>query len=164
MVDHTLRAFDADLQMIKSKIIAMARIAQQQIVDAVGALANHDIALAHRARATDPEVDRLQNEIDQMAIGTIARRQPLADDLRILIGAMRIANDLERIGDLAANIGKRAIQMADHVAPTGIGATLQRMEDFVLKQFEKVLGSYARGGRRRISDSVEKRPGTRCSK
>ena len=70
-----------------------------------------DIALAQRVAAADVNIDTLQHEIEEKAVGTIARRQPMAVDLREIVGALRIANDLERIGDLAKNIANRVIAL-----------------------------------------------------
>ena len=87
----------------------MGGIAEKMAIDAMDALANADTALAHQVVATDPRLDALQREIEDMAVMTIARRQPVANDLRELIGAIRIAGDLERVGDLAKNIAKRTV-------------------------------------------------------
>ena len=94
-VDHTAKAFDTDLQEITRKVAEMGGLAERQIADAMQALIDRDIDLAERVIATDP-VDRcLQHEIEEKAMLTIARRQPMAVDLREIVGAMR---DLQRSG------------------------------------------------------------------
>ncbi len=86
---------------------------RSRLLTSLDGLASRDSDLAQRAIAVDPDVDTLQHEIEEKAILTIARRQPMAIDLREIIGALRIANDLERIGDLAKNIGKRVLPLSD---------------------------------------------------
>src|SRR5262249_38414225 len=82
-------------------------LAEKQITDAVDALAKRDSERANRVIAADVQIDALQREIEEKAVLTIARRQPMAVDLREIVSALRVANDLERVGDLAKNIGKR---------------------------------------------------------
>ena len=106
MVEHTIRAFDTDLRQLAGKIAEMGRLDAEQISDATEALTKRDAALAKRIIAQDDRVDELQREIEEKAIATIARRQPMAVDLREIVGALRISNDLERVGDLAENIAK----------------------------------------------------------
>src|SRR5215204_1456270 len=105
MSEHTAKAFDADLQELARKVAEMGGLAEKEIADAVDALVKRDAALAQRVMAADIATDALQREIEEKAILTIARRQPMAVDLREIVAALRLANDLERIGDLAKNIG-----------------------------------------------------------
>ena len=91
MIEHTLKAFDKELDAIGHRIAQMGGIAEKMVVDAMNALANADTVLAHEIVATDPRLDALQREIEDMAVLTIARRLAVASDLRELIGAIRIA-------------------------------------------------------------------------
>ena len=111
MMRHTMLAFDAALQELASAVIAMADRTHTQLGNAVDALVNKNTALAREVRTADNDIDAMQHEIETKVIETIATRQPLAIDLREIIGALRIATELERIGDLAANIAKRAEQI-----------------------------------------------------
>src|SRR6516225_5418516 len=120
MVEHTARAFDVDLQELARKIAEMGGLAEKQIMDAIEALAKHDIALAKRIIAADDQVDARQRDIEERAVVAIARRQPMAVDLREIVGALRISNDLERIGDLAENIAKRVMFIGDAFPPNTI--------------------------------------------
>ena len=131
MMDHTTRAFDADLQELAHKIAEMGGIAEQQITDAIEALVKHDIALARRIIAADDQVDARQQEIEEKAIVTIARRQPMAADLREIVGALRISNDLERIGDLAENIAKRVLILAGELPSNEALLQIERMAKLV---------------------------------
>ena len=107
MTDHTIKAFDSDLQDLGRMVAEMGGLAEKQVADSVDALAKRDTALAQRVTLADANIDALQHEIEEKAVNTIARRQPMAVDLREIVGALRLANDLERIGDLAKNIAKR---------------------------------------------------------
>ena len=113
MVEHATRAFDTDLQELATKIADMGRLDDEQIADATEALVKRDTTLAGRVIAADDRVDTLQRDIEEKAVTTIARRQPMAVDLREIVGALRISNDLERVGDLAENVAKRVMLLTD---------------------------------------------------
>jgi phosphate transport system protein len=142
--DHTTKAFDIDLQELARMVAEMGGLAEKQVADAVDALAERDLDTAQRTVAVDPEVDALQAEIEEKAVLTIARRQPMAVDLREIIGALRVSNDLERIGDLAKNIGKRVIALDSEFYPVGLIRGVEHMGSMVLAQLKEVLDSYAR--------------------
>src|SRR3977135_4672143 len=105
--EHTAKAFDSDLQELTRLVAEMGGLAERMIVESVDALIRRDVVLSKRVVAADAEIDSLQHVIEERAVLTIARRQPMAVDLREIGGAMRVATDLERIGGLANNIGKR---------------------------------------------------------
>ena len=107
ITEHTTRAFDADLLDLTRMIAEMGGYAERQLVEAVDALAKCDRARGERVVRADVKLDEQQRDVEQKAIATIATRQPMAVDLREIVGILRIANELERIGDLAKNIGKR---------------------------------------------------------
>jgi phosphate transport system protein len=142
MIEHTIRAFDTDLQELAGKIAEMGRLDSEQIADAIDALVKGDTSLAERVMATDDRVDALQHAIEEKAVTTIARRQPMAVDLREIVGALRISNDLERVGDLAENIAKRALLVTETYRLNEVILQLQRMVDLVVEQLARVLESY----------------------
>jgi phosphate transport system protein len=142
MIDHTIRAFDTDLQELARKIAEMGGRDREQITDAIDALVKRDTTLAKHVIATDDQVDALQRAIEEKAVATIALRQPMAVDLREIVGALRIANDLERVGDLAENIAKRALLLTDDWRIHEVMLQLQRMVDLVRGQLARVLQSY----------------------
>jgi len=144
MMEHTSRAFDIDLQDLARLVAEMGGLAEKQIGDSVDALNSHDRALAQRVIALDDKIDHLQREIEEKAILTIARRQPMAVDLREIVGALRVANDLERIGDLAKNIAKRVGALDNEIQMTQVMRGVEHMADLVLSQIKDVLDSYAR--------------------
>src|SRR5258707_4609241 len=115
--DHTAKASDSDLQEWTRLVAEMAGLADRMIVESVDALIRRDVALGQRVAAADAEIDSLQRVIEERAVLTIARRQPMAIDLREIVGAMRVATDLERIGDLAKNMGKRVAALESDFQP-----------------------------------------------
>ena len=141
--DHTTKAFDTDLQEIMRKVAEMGGLAEKQIADAVQALLERDAELAERVIATDPTIDTMQQDIEEKAILTIARRQPMAVDLREIVGAMRVCNDLERIGDHAKHIGKRVVALGGDLYPQTLIRGVEHMADLVLAQIKQVLDAYA---------------------
>ena len=143
MVDHTIRAFDTDLQQLAGKVAEMGRLDGEQIADAITSLLERDTALAEQVIATDDRVDDLQREIEEKAVATIARRQPMAIDLREIVGTLRIFNDLERIGDLAENIAKRVLLLQPkEFRLNAVALQLQHMANLVRDQLARVLRSY----------------------
>jgi phosphate transport system protein len=144
MMEHTARAFDIDLQDLARLVAEMGGLAEKQIGDSVDALNSHDLAMAQRVIALDDKIDMLQREIEEKAILTIARRQPMAVDLRDIVGALRVANDLERIGDLAKNIAKRVGALDDEIELTKVMRGVDHMADLVLAQIKDVLDAYTR--------------------
>src|SRR5262244_3116801 len=144
ITDHTTKAFDIDLQELTRMVAEMGGLAEKQVADAVDALARRDTDRAQQTVATDPDVDALQAEIEEKAVLTIARRQPMAVDLREIVGALRVSNDLERIGDLAKNIGKRVMALDSEFYPAGLIRGVEHMGSMVLAQLKEVLDSYAR--------------------
>jgi phosphate transport system protein len=142
MSEHTAKAFDVDLQEISRLVAEMGGLAEKQIADSVAALARRDAERAQRVVTSDAAVDALQREIEEKAVLTIARRQPMAVDLREIVGALRVANDLERIGDLAKNIAKRATLTGDF-HPQKLIRGVEHMASLVLGQLKQVLDSYA---------------------
>ena len=143
LTEHTAKAFDTDLQELTRKVAEMGGLAEREIADAIQALTRRDADLAKRVVAQDPTIDALQQEIEEKAILTIARRQPMAVDLRDVVAALRVSNDLERIGDLAKNIGKRVSALEGEFHPHKLLRGVEHMASLVLGQLKQVLDAYA---------------------
>jgi phosphate transport system protein len=143
ITEHTAKAFDIDLQDLTRMVAEMGGMAEKQFADSVDALAKRDVERAKRVIAADAAIDALQHEIEEKAVLTIARRQPMAVDLRMIVGALRVANDLERIGDLAKNIAKRVAPIAAGIHPQKLIRGVEHMAAMVLGQLKLVLDSYA---------------------
>ena len=156
MVEHTVRAYDRELDTLERRIAEMGGVAEKMVIDAMDALATADVELAHQVVATDPRLDALQREIEDMTVMTIARRQPVAVDLRELIGAIRIAGDLERVGDLAKNIAKRAVKLgAESRVPRAI-IGLKHMNEVATELLKDVLDAYAQRDAERAREVWER--------
>ena len=143
MSTHTMKAFDADLEELARMVAEMGGLAEKEIADSVVALARRDVELAQKVIALDPSVDALQRTIEEKVILTIARRQPMAVDLRDIVGSLRVSNDLERIGDHAKNIAKRVLALDADIAFSQVIRGVEEMTKLVLAQVKQVLDAYA---------------------
>jgi phosphate transport system protein len=143
MSTHTMKAFDADLEELSRMVAEMGGLAEKEIADSVMALARRDVDLAQKVIALDPTVDALQRTIEEKVILTIARRQPMAVDLRDIVGSLRVSNDLERIGDLAKNIAKRVLALDTDITFSQVIRGVEEMTKLVLAQVKQVLDAYA---------------------
>src|SRR3546814_823963 len=109
--DHTVKAFDEDLNRLRGLISEMGGRAEQALLQAMTALSKGDLDLAAQVVRDDKKIDALESEVEQLAVQTIALRAPMADDLREMIAALKIVSVVERIGDYAKNIAKRVALM-----------------------------------------------------
>ncbi|MEN9708198.1 MAG: Phosphate-specific transport system accessory protein PhoU [Pseudomonadota bacterium] len=142
MSDHTVAAYDKELATLSQSILEMGGIAEKMLIDAMDALVSMNIERAKSVVASDPRLDALQRQVEEFAILTIARRQPMAVDLREIVAAIRVSADLERVGDLAKNIAKRTQKLGEARIPrAAIG--LKHMSDLALLQLKNVLDAYA---------------------
>ena len=144
MTDHTVASFDDELSVLAAKIAEMGGIAEQHVADSVGALdpARRDpVAADHRRRSE--RIDKLQRQVEEAAILMIAKRQPMAHDLREIMAAIHIATDLERVGDLAKNTAKRVIALAGNFTAQRLVAGVEHMSELTLVQLKTVLDAYA---------------------
>lgn len=139
---HISTAFDKDLRQIEELVVMMGGLVEKQLEDAAEVMLTRDLELADALKASDKEVDRIEEEIDQLAVRLIALRQPKAQDLRAVLAALKVAADLERIGDYAKNIAKRTHVLAQ-TDPVGSSAkTLARMCKLVREMVKDVLDAY----------------------
>ena len=140
--DHIVTAFDNDLAEIESRIMRMGGLVEQQLTDAAQVLVSRDLEEADRVIARDREIDQLEEEIDHAVVRVIALRQPMAQDLRAVLVALKVAGNLERIGDYAKNMAKRTHVLAT-VPPVGESAkTVLRMSRLVVSMVGDVLQAY----------------------
>jgi phosphate transport system protein len=142
MREHTVTAFDEDLKAVDRLIHEMGDLAAAMVGSATRALLDLDNPLAHNVVSQDAVMDAMQRDLDERAITLIARRQPVAGDLRSVVGAIRMAADLERIGDLAKNIAKRVGAVGEAVPPRRFAHGIDAMTDLVLGQVEGVVRKY----------------------
>src|SRR6266851_957127 len=109
--EHIIKSYDEELGRLNKMIVEMGGLAESQLASAIEAVAKRDSALAVRIVEGDAQVDEIQRELDNLAIRLLALRQPMARDLREIFSALKMASDLERICDYAANVAKRAIEL-----------------------------------------------------
>ncbi|RWC87471.1 phosphate signaling complex protein PhoU [Mesorhizobium sp. M8A.F.Ca.ET.173.01.1.1] len=140
---HTMSAFDEELKYLSKRIAAMGGHAERMVEQAVAALVNADPGLAQKVIRDDLVLDEGQREIDDKAIIIIAKRQPMATDLREIVGAIRISADLERVGDLGKNVAKRVVAVIDGRQPTSLFRGLEALANLALTQLKEVLDVYA---------------------
>ena len=143
MNTHIVRSYDEELKYLGNRLAAMGGHAERMVDQAVSALVNSDAGLAKKVIADDSFLDETQREIDDKAILLIAKRQPMADDLREVIGAIRIAADLERVGDLGKNMAKRVVAVTEGRQPLSLFRGLQALAELALTQLKEVLDVYA---------------------
>lgn len=140
---HIVSAFDQEIESLKARILEMGGLAERSVTDAVSALDTRDAELAARTVTADQRIDRMEADIEEQAILMLARRQPMAIDLREVMAAMRIASNLERIGDLAKNIAKRTAAIGTERQPRQVSRGVNHMADLALLQLRDVLNAFA---------------------
>jgi len=139
---HIVKAFDNELKSLINGIVAMGEYASTQFTEAIEALITHDVALAHQVIDQDRQLDALRRELSGVIATVIARRQPMATDLDEVLADFRIVEDIERIGDLAKNIAKRATAVADQNFPIEIVKALRGLAEEVSRQLRQALTAY----------------------
>jgi phosphate transport system protein len=142
MSDHIVKAYDNDISALKTQLAEMGGLAEEQLASAIQALSRRDTVMADRVISNDDKLDELERRIEEKAILTIAKRQPMALDLREIMVAIRVASDIERIGDLAKNTAKRTHAISEAL-PRKLSAGLSRMGSMAQAQLKQVLDAYA---------------------
>jgi phosphate transport system protein len=144
MQPHTIASYDAELKALDALVGDMASRAETSLADAAKALFAGNVRLAQEVIAGDAAIDLLQQSIEDKAISTIATRQPVAIDLRQIVSTIRIASDLERIGDLAKNVAKRVIAIGEQPASVKVASSLAPLAARVREQVHNVGTAYRR--------------------
>ncbi len=139
---HTVKAYDEELGRLTRDVLAMGGLVESQLASAIQALVKRDGELATRVIADDYKIDEIELRIDDQVTRILALRQPLAEDLRLVKTALKVASDLERMGDLAANTAKRTLALT-HSDPVALRAAIARMADVVQTMIKDVLDAFA---------------------
>ena len=142
MSEHIVTSFDDELRQLTQSIAEMGGLAEQLLEDAVTALLRADTELAGRAILADRKINALEADIEERAILIIARRQPMAQDLRATIAAIRISNDLERVADLGKNIARRVLAIEDQPFSQKLSVGVEHLAKLGLRQLKNVLDAY----------------------
>jgi phosphate transport system protein len=138
-MEHTVRAYDEDLDAITAELARMGGLTEAEVADSIRAIATRDLVLAQSVVARDVKLDGLEMDIERKAVRLIALRQPVAEDLRRTVAAMKISMNLERCGDLAKNIAKRAMVIAETEPVTPLTSSIERMGELVAARLKEVL-------------------------
>jgi phosphate transport system protein len=139
--EHTVKSYDEELKRLSTAIARMGGLAETQLASAIQAIVRRDAELAASVVEGDAKVDEMEQEIDTLAVRLLALRQPMAIDLRQIIGSLRIAADIERIADYAANVAKRAIALSQ-ISPLRPIHAIPRMGRVVQEMMKDVLDAY----------------------
>jgi phosphate transport system protein len=143
MAEHTIRAYEEELEGLTAELSRMGGLAEVEVAEAIRAIARRDVALARGVIDRDARLDEIEAEIERRAIRLIALRQPVADDLRRTVAALKISMNLERCGDLAKNIAKRALVIAESEPITPLTRSIERMGELVAGRLKDVLDAFA---------------------
>ncbi|HEX9904366.1 MAG TPA: phosphate signaling complex protein PhoU [Propylenella sp.] len=140
---HIVSSFEDELQGLARSIAEMGGRAEQLVERSIQALLRSNSDLAHEVIEADRKIDAMHRQIEEHAILVIARRQPMAQDLRETIAAIRIASDLERIGDLGKNIARRGLAIGSQTFSNNVRIGVEHLAELALRQVKKVLDAYA---------------------
>jgi phosphate transport system protein len=143
MVEHTVRAYDEELESLTAELSRMGGLAEVEVGESIRAIARRDVALAQSVIDRDARLDEIEADIERRAVRLIALRQPVADDLRRTVAALKISMNLERCGDLAKNIAKRALVIAESDPITPLTRSIERMGELVAARLKDVLDAFA---------------------
>jgi phosphate transport system protein len=141
---HIVKAFSEELEQLSADVSAMGGQAENLVSEALEAANTRDAERAAKVVVLDAEVDERERAIEKQIIRLLALRQPIAQDLRVCIAALKIVNDLERVGDLAKSIARRVPTLIES-EPTAFSAAVDGMGKLVLAHLNEVLDAYATG-------------------
>jgi phosphate transport system protein len=136
--EHSIKSYDEELEHLSKAIAQMGGLAEGQFASAIQAVAKRDSDLAMRVVSNDSRVDELEQEVDALSLRMLALRQPVAVDLRAIVSSIKIASDIERIADYAANVAKRALVL-NSMPPVKPVSAVPRMGRLVQEIFKEVL-------------------------
>jgi len=139
--EHIVRSYDEELRRLRDMTARMGGLAERQVADATRALVRRDTTLAAEVVQRDVQIDQLEREIETFCVRLLALRQPVASDLRVIVAAMKLSNDLERIGDYAANAAKRAIVLAS-LPSIGSLNGFERMAHLVQENLKAAMDAF----------------------
>ncbi len=143
MSEHIVKSYGEELMELGRKIAEMGGLSETMLSNAIQALVRGDTDLAQRVIETDHRLDVLERDVEEKAILTIAKRQPMAVDLRAIVSSLRLASDMERIGDLSKNIAKRVVAINGQFAPQKIVGGVVHMSELALDRLKRVIDAYA---------------------
>ena len=144
MNEHIVRSYEDELNSLAAECVRMGGLCEAQVADAVTGVVKRNQELAASVVVRDDKLDEAERDIERKTIRLIALRQPVADDLRRAVAAMKVANNLERCGDLAKNIAKRTLVIIESDPLTPLTRSIERMGKLVLGRLSSVIDAYSR--------------------
>ncbi len=144
MNEHIVKSYEDELNSLAAECVRMGGLCEAQVADAVSGVVKRNQELASSVVVRDDKLDEAERDIERKTIRLIALRQPVADDLRRAVAAMKVANNLERCGDLAKNIAKRTLVIIESDPLTPLTRSIERMGKLVLGRLSSVLDAYSR--------------------
>jgi phosphate transport system protein len=151
MNEHIVKSYEDELNTLTAECARLGGLAEAQVTEAIHAVVRRDQALAAGVMERDDQLDLLQQDIERKAIRLIALRQPMANDLRRTVAAMKIAGELERIGDLGKNIAKRTLVIVESEPMAPLTRSLERLGKLVAVRLKAVLDAYTRSDAERAT-------------
>lgn len=142
MTEHTLRFYGEELAQLKAEVVRMGGLVEAQVSDCIDAVAQRDVGLAEELIGRDAKLDELQREIERRAIRIIALRQPMAQDLRRAVAALKMSLELERTGDMAKSIAKRTLIISGSEPVSTLTRSIERMGKLVVGRLHETLDAY----------------------
>ena len=141
---HISKQFDNELENIRSRVLTMGGLVEQQLDNAIKALVEGDLELAEKVKADEYKVNHMEVTIDEESTKILARRQPTASDLRLITAVIKTITDLERVGDEAEKIAKMAIDLMDKTQPKEYYIGIRSMGTLVRNMIHGALDAFAR--------------------
>ncbi|WP_395645911.1 phosphate signaling complex protein PhoU [Terricaulis sp.] len=142
MADHTVKSFTEELDALTQEVARMGGLAEMAVNESITSVVRRDTSLAQGVIERDARIDTAQHDVEKRAIKLFALRQPMASDLRVVLTGWRIAGELERVGDLAKNIAKRAL-ILNQAEPIQLTRSVERMGKIAAQHLKQVLDAYA---------------------
>jgi phosphate transport system protein len=152
---HTDREYEQELEQLRNAVLLMGARVEQMTKSALDAFARHDVDLAKGTIALDSEIDRLELDIDERCVRVLARRQPVASDLRFITTTLKIVTDLERMGDLAGNVSERVLEL-DSTSLLPVRASLVQMGHVVSDMLHEALDAFIDGDAARAERVIQR--------
>ena len=150
--DHIVKDFNEELSQLDNLLAEMGGLCEAQLSKAMEAMVKRDVDLASAVIEGDRRIDDLEKQVDSLAINLIALRQPMAADLRMIIASLKVANNLERVGDYAKNIGKRTIALSKAPVISNTANSIQRMSTMVEGMIKNALDALINRDSQRAKD------------
>jgi phosphate transport system protein len=154
-VRHTDREYENELRRLRDRVLMMGARVEEMLEHAMKAFVERDVELGNCTMNTDRQIDQLELEIDELSLRMLARRQPVASDLRFITTTLKLVTDLERIGDLGVNICERVVELGSD-PPLSATASVTKMADVVREMLHDALDAFVAGDAEKAQQVIER--------